>query len=235
MSKRKKHTTWEFKDHVGSYQPTAKMYRPEYEPKPGKTSITGGVPGITYGAHCMKFSFMGITFWFSYETLIAFNFPGSAYTYCRKNDWNITTGKHIRAVYEDSWYPVEEVCEEDFLVIYANSMKQAGHMVTGPFAVECEPGSWDRTGNIVLKQPGEVSIPDPTALPPPIRTKREAARRRALDSVEARKKKEAQKKRIKTLKLKAKLRKEEQKELERLEKLRAMPDFQLGDVEVEMI
>lgn len=40
-----------------------------------------------------------VTFWFSYETCIAFHVPGERPT-VRKNDWGPTTGKHLNMVYE---------------------------------------------------------------------------------------------------------------------------------------
>jgi hypothetical protein len=50
-----------------------------------------------YGAHALQFFTDSGTFWFSYQTLVAFQkFGGKRYV--RQNAWSTTTGKHLNAI-----------------------------------------------------------------------------------------------------------------------------------------
>ncbi|MFA6917005.1 MAG: hypothetical protein WC222_11450 [Parachlamydiales bacterium] len=54
-----------------------------------------------YGAHSLAFEDSeGNTFWFSYETLIAFRKAGHSRV-IHSNDWAMTTGKHLNWIDED--------------------------------------------------------------------------------------------------------------------------------------
>lgn len=51
-----------------------------------------------YGAHALRFiDADGNSFWFSYQTLVAFCKPGAG-KFVRQNDWSTTTGKHLNAI-----------------------------------------------------------------------------------------------------------------------------------------
>jgi hypothetical protein len=51
----------------------------------------------------------GVTFWFSYETCIAYKLAGQAWATVRENDWGPTTGKHMNLVHgDDRRVPSEE-------------------------------------------------------------------------------------------------------------------------------
>lgn len=52
-----------------------------------------------YGAHSLKVSLPEIEIYFSYETPVAFWFAGRL-TVCR-NDWGVTTGKHLNWINPD--------------------------------------------------------------------------------------------------------------------------------------
>ena len=53
----------------------------------------GNYSSDNYGAHTLCFVTPLGKFWFSYETLVAFNINGEFHI--RKNDWGTTTGKHL--------------------------------------------------------------------------------------------------------------------------------------------
>ena len=50
-----------------------------------------------YGAHALRFDLNGDSFWFSYNTLVAFQ-KGYGSVVARQNDWSTTTGKHLNAI-----------------------------------------------------------------------------------------------------------------------------------------
>lgn len=51
-----------------------------------------------YGAHSLRFfDAEGSVFWFSYQTLIAFQKCGGPLI-VRQNDWSVTTGKHLNKI-----------------------------------------------------------------------------------------------------------------------------------------
>lgn len=52
-----------------------------------------------YGVHCLRFDIPGATYYFSYETLIAFRKNGEFHI--RKNEWGTTTGKHLNWINPD--------------------------------------------------------------------------------------------------------------------------------------
>jgi hypothetical protein len=47
-----------------------------------------------YGAHTMRVELGDLTFWFSYQTIIAFREAGQSMVVCA-NSWGSTTGKHL--------------------------------------------------------------------------------------------------------------------------------------------
>ena len=54
----------------------------------------GDYTSDNYGAHTLKFrDAFGNTYWFSYETLVAFRIKGEFHII--KNYWGTTTGKHL--------------------------------------------------------------------------------------------------------------------------------------------
>lgn len=64
-----------------------------------KVTNYGGYSSDNYGAHCLKFTDGNNTYWFSYETLVAFCINGEFHI--RKNEWGTTTGKHLNWICED--------------------------------------------------------------------------------------------------------------------------------------
>jgi hypothetical protein len=50
-----------------------------------------------YGAHAMQVRIGGFCVWFSYDTIVAFQAPGSG-TRVSKNYWGTTTGKHLNSI-----------------------------------------------------------------------------------------------------------------------------------------
>lgn len=57
----------------------------------------GNYSSSNYGAHALRFDVAGDTFWFSYQTLVAFQ-RGHGEIVVRQNDWGPTTGKHLNAI-----------------------------------------------------------------------------------------------------------------------------------------
>lgn len=176
MPKRKK-TVYNIEQELDLLIPSKNMYVPRY------TESQSGYPGYSRGAHAMHFRFMGIQFWFSYDTLIAFKFPNENPVMI-ENSWGPTTGRHMHEVRRNNYAPVLQVPEEDFMVMYANSCKRFG-LRSGPeYQVECEPGTWERTGYVVPRKEGHPDSPvkfeDENLDPPEPRTKAEKARARAI-------------------------------------------------------
>lgn len=61
--------------------------------------VYGDYSNRNYGAHALRFfDAAGNCYWFSYQTLVAFNKPGYGRV-VRQNDWGPTTGKHLNAIY----------------------------------------------------------------------------------------------------------------------------------------
>lgn len=116
-----------------------------------------------YGAHAMKFVFLGIQFWFSYGTLIAFQVPGGK-RIKRANDWNNTTGYHLGQV-GGGWenqYPAEE-----FWVLFAQAMRDQGFKGIPNFCVfEEKPKPPKRK---LLRKVGLKKKHEPVVPPPPIK------------------------------------------------------------------
>lgn len=189
MTKRKTYDLWEVKRSVHKYLPYCG----------GSYAYEGN-----YGSHAMYFAFGGVDFYFSYETLIGFKFPGERPVW-RQNDWSTTTGKHLGKA-KDRAGMNRSYTEEEFWILYAEQAAVYFGVKGVPlFAMECEPGSWDKTGNIVGRRRDEPAVPPSvysskieTTPPPPITTKRDAARRRALDrkAERAEKKRKAELRRV---------------------------------------
>ena len=47
-----------------------------------------------YGAHCIAIDVGKVTFYFSYDTIVAYLTPGEGLV-MRENEWGPTTGKHL--------------------------------------------------------------------------------------------------------------------------------------------
>lgn len=112
-----------------------------------------------YGAHCMRFDFMDIAFWFSYTTLIAFQFPGKSIVKM-KNYWGPTTAYHMSNIHGNRLpYWSVGVGEEEFYVRYANGLKEMG-LYKGPkVCLHTDPETRELTGDIALCRPHEEPIP----------------------------------------------------------------------------
>lgn len=54
----------------------------------------GNYASSNYGAHTLAFDVNGVTYFFSYKTLVAFQ-AGFRPPVVRKNEWGPTTGKHL--------------------------------------------------------------------------------------------------------------------------------------------
>ena len=66
-----------------------------------------------YGAHSLRFDdAFGNTYWFSYETLVAFRINGEFHIV--KNYWHTTTGKHL------NWIDDNKSIREDMETFAAN-------------------------------------------------------------------------------------------------------------------
>ena len=52
---------------------------------------------VEYDTNTLKIEMWGLTLWFSYQTVIAFQERGKAMRVC-ENAWSNTTGKHISAI-----------------------------------------------------------------------------------------------------------------------------------------
>lgn len=67
----------------------------------------GDYSSNNYGAHTLAFSdTKGNTFWFSYDTVVAFNAGGEFHIV--KNLWGPTTGKHL------NWINSDKTIREDY-------------------------------------------------------------------------------------------------------------------------
>jgi hypothetical protein len=120
----------------------------------------GGHKG-NYGSHCMSFGFMGISFWFSYHTLIAFHVPGYEQV-VMENYWQQTTGRHIGAA-THSW-KTERVSNAEFLVRLNNQLR--GYLgvtkLTLPFLrLDADPKTLERSGFIGACKGQEDEVPPP--------------------------------------------------------------------------
>lgn len=63
--------------------------------------VYGNYTGDNYGVHALCFEDgQGRTFYFSYNTLVAFRAPLTGLV-CRENDWKQTTGKHLNVIQPD--------------------------------------------------------------------------------------------------------------------------------------
>jgi len=51
-----------------------------------------------YGCHTMGFRFLGVHFYFSYDTLIAFYHPSEGFCF-RKNRWGVNTSSHLSTIW----------------------------------------------------------------------------------------------------------------------------------------
>ena len=52
-----------------------------------------------YGLNALRITIDKLTLWFSYRTIIAFNYDG--HFVIRENDWSNTTGKHLNMIDND--------------------------------------------------------------------------------------------------------------------------------------
>ena len=65
-----------------------------------------------YGAHSLAFETKEGTYYFSYDTLVAFRSNKSYKLYVRENVWGATTGKHLNWI--DGGNKSERLSKEDF-------------------------------------------------------------------------------------------------------------------------
>jgi hypothetical protein len=75
----------------------------------------GNYSSTNYGAHCLVFEVGPLTAWFSYKTMVAFQFDGHKRVVL-KNYWSTTTGKHLNAIDPDKKNRVDQ---ETFDRLYA--------------------------------------------------------------------------------------------------------------------
>ncbi len=69
-----------------------------------------------YGSHCLQFSDgAGNMFWFSYQTLVAFNVGNGKIVH--SNDWGPTTGKHLNWI--DGGDKKRRLSDSDFKAAFA--------------------------------------------------------------------------------------------------------------------
>jgi hypothetical protein len=74
-----------------------------------------------YGAHTMAFQdAQGITYWFSYNTLIAFSSAATGGRVVHTNDWSPTTGKHLNWI--DGGDKESRVGDEEFKHLLEKAM-----------------------------------------------------------------------------------------------------------------
>ena len=93
----------------------------------------GDYSNYNYGAHCMRVDIPpsrkgkhGITLYFSYETIVAFNGVIDGKFGCRvvhKNDWGTTTGKHLNMI--DGGAKDKRVDDKEFEKLYKKALKNA--------------------------------------------------------------------------------------------------------------
>ena len=77
-----------------------------------------------YGAHTLQVDLPGLTLYFSYETVVAFN--GSAYqTIVSENDWGPTTGKHLNWI--DGGRKASRVPRDEFERLLKAELAQKGY------------------------------------------------------------------------------------------------------------
>lgn len=61
----------------------------------------GEYSSSNYGAHSLRFDLPnGVSFYYSYDTLVAFRSPFSGLV-IMKNYWSTTTGKHLNWIHDD--------------------------------------------------------------------------------------------------------------------------------------
>lgn len=86
-----------------------------------------------YGAHCIKVRIPtkkgDVTFWYSYQTIIAFQVPGHSCVDL-KNYWGPTTGKHMNWLSNKS----DRVSEEEFYEAMEKQLKEI--QFDEPFFIE---------------------------------------------------------------------------------------------------
>lgn len=75
----------------------------------------GNYSSDNYGAHTLCFEVDSNKFWFSYDTLVAFNINGEFHII--KNYWGTTTGKHL------NWIDSNKSIREDKETFYNNLSK----------------------------------------------------------------------------------------------------------------
>lgn len=81
-----------------------------------------------YGVHSLHFTDgQGNSFYFSYQTLVAFYTPSTGLV-VRQNDWGPTTGKHLNAIEPDKSKRVDSV---EFERLYHSVFDPRGECVEG--------------------------------------------------------------------------------------------------------
>lgn len=82
----------------------------------------GNYASNNYGAHCLVFTAGPLTAWFSYETMVAFQFEGHKRVVI-KNYWGPTTGKHLNWI--DNGDKSSRVDQDTFNRLYAAQSDEA--------------------------------------------------------------------------------------------------------------
>lgn len=62
-----------------------------------KVSSYGDSSSSNYGVNCLRVTVGSLTFYFSYQTVVAFRSPATGLVVIR-NYWSTTTGKHLNAI-----------------------------------------------------------------------------------------------------------------------------------------
>ncbi len=66
----------------------------------------------------------GVSFYYSYKTIVAVHVKGASFPYVIKNYWGPTTGKHLNWI--DNGNKDSRFCEEDFKKLVVVAMEDAG-------------------------------------------------------------------------------------------------------------
>lgn len=84
----------------------------------------GNYSSENYGAHSLCFETPSGTYWFSYDTLVAFKINGEFHII--KNYWGSTTGKHLNWIcYDHSIREDRETFDANFNRLTENKYKEA--------------------------------------------------------------------------------------------------------------
>lgn len=98
-------------------------------PQPCYWRYYGQYTNSNYGLHCLAFTDAeGNSFYFSYNTLVAFKPAISKEVFCLKNYWSVTTGKHLNAIQPDH---KKRIDQEEFDNLYQSYFNKKGGITVG--------------------------------------------------------------------------------------------------------